>query len=188
VCICSGILLSHEKGWSTSLCNCYAQSLRYITAKKKSKTQNLTEHQALCQCGKNEKKKTYLFCIRGVSVQVKVLVAQSCPTLCDPVDCSPPGSSVHGILQARILEWAAISFSRRPSRPRDRTQVSCITGGFFTSWACREAQNLWAYSKNLITLVASQEENSVVGGWRMWGNFAIIILLHHLRYPFCECI
>ena len=46
-------------------------------------------------------------------------VAQSCPTLCDPVDCSLLGSSVHGILQARILEWVAISFSRGSSRPRD---------------------------------------------------------------------
>ena len=53
-------------------------------------------------------------------------VAQSCPTLCDPVDCSPPGSSIHGILQARILEWVAISFSRGSSRPRDGTHVSCI--------------------------------------------------------------
>ena len=50
-------------------------------------------------------------------------VAQSCPTLCDPVDCSPPGFSVHGILQARILEWIAISFSRGSSWPRNRTQV-----------------------------------------------------------------
>ena len=58
-------------------------------------------------------------------------VAQSCPTLCDPVDCSPAGSSVHGILQARILEWVAISFSRESSRPRDRTWDSCIAGGFF---------------------------------------------------------
>ena len=49
----------------------------------------------------------------------KVLVAQSCPTLCDPMDCSPPGSSVHGILQARILEWGAISFSRGSSQPRE---------------------------------------------------------------------
>ena len=53
-------------------------------------------------------------------------VAQSCPTLCDPVDCSPPCSSVHGILQARVLEWVAISFTRGSSWPRDRTQVSCI--------------------------------------------------------------
>ena len=55
-------------------------------------------------------------------------VAQSCPAVCDPMDCSPPGSSVHGILQARILEWAAISSSRRSSQPRDQTQVSCVAG------------------------------------------------------------
>ena len=60
-------------------------------------------------------------------------VVQSCPTLCDPMDCSPPGSSVHGILQARILEWVAISFSRGSSQPRDRTQVSHTAGRFFTS-------------------------------------------------------
>ena len=57
-------------------------------------------------------------------------VAQLCPTL-RPVDCSPPSSSVHGILQARILEWVAISFSRGSSQPRDRTQVSCIGGRHF---------------------------------------------------------
>ena len=51
-------------------------------------------------------------------------VAQSCPTLCHPVDCSLQGSSVHGILQARILEWVAISFSRGSSQPRDRIQGS----------------------------------------------------------------
>ena len=58
-------------------------------------------------------------------------VAQSCPTLCDPMDCSLPGSSLHGILQARVLEWVAISFSRGSSWPRDRTRVSCIPGRRF---------------------------------------------------------
>ena len=62
------------------------------------------------------------------------------PTLCDPMDCSPPGSSVHGILQARILEWVAILFSRESSRPKDRTQVSRIAGGFFTVLATREGR------------------------------------------------
>ena len=66
-------------------------------------------------------------------------VAQSCPTLCDPVDCSLSGSSVHGIFQARVLEWIAISFSRGSSRPRNRTRVSCIAGRRFTVWATREA-------------------------------------------------
>ena len=62
----------------------------------------------------------------------KVLVVQSCLTLCDSVACSPQGFSVHGILHARLLEWVAISFSGRSSQPRDRTKVSCIAGRFFT--------------------------------------------------------
>ena len=66
---------------------------------------------------------------------VFVLVAQSCPTLCDPMDCSPPSFSVHGILQARILEWIAIPFSGGTSQPRDWTLVFCLTGRFFTIWA-----------------------------------------------------
>ena len=73
---------------------------------------------------------------------VCVLVIQLCPALRDPVDCSLPGSSVHGILQARILEWVAISFSRGSSWPRDQTQVSCIAGSFFTIWATREVPTL----------------------------------------------
>ena len=66
-------------------------------------------------------------------------VAQSCPTLCYPVDCSLSGSSVHGIFQARVLERVAISFSRGSSQPRNRTRVSCIAGRRFTVWATREA-------------------------------------------------
>ena len=66
-------------------------------------------------------------------------VAQSCATLCDPVDCSLPGSSLHGILQARILEWIAISFSRGSSRLRDQTQVSCIADRRFNLGATRAA-------------------------------------------------
>ena len=59
---------------------------------------------------------------------------------CDSVDCSLPGSSVHGILQARILEWIAISFPRGSSWPRDRTWLSCTAGKRFTIWAIRESQ------------------------------------------------
>ena len=66
-------------------------------------------------------------------------VAQSCPTLCNPMECSLPGSSIPGILQAGILEWVAISFSRRSSQPRDQTWVSRIAGRRFTIWATREA-------------------------------------------------
>ena len=79
-------------------------------------------------------------------------VAQSCPTLCDPVDCSPPGFSVHGILQARILEWVAISFSRESSRPRDRTQVSRIGGRRFNLWATREASYCWVIEFLIVLL------------------------------------
>ena len=82
-----------------------------------------------------------------VWVCVCVLVAQSCPTLYDPMDDSLPGSSVHGILQARVLEWVAISFSRGPSQPRHSqprsNQVSWITSRFLTIWIIRKAQ-LWA--------------------------------------------
>ena len=67
--------------------------------------------------------------------QVCVLVVQSCLTLYDPLDCSPPGLSIHGIFQARILEWVAIAFSRRSSGPRDQTQVFCTAGKFSTHWA-----------------------------------------------------
>ena len=68
-----------------------------------------------------------------------VLVAQSCLTLCDSMDCRLPCSSVHGILHVRILEWVAISFSRGSTQPRDQTQVSHIAGVLFMVWATREA-------------------------------------------------
>ena len=61
-------------------------------------------------------------------------MARSCPALCDPMDCIPPGSYVHGILQARILEWVVIPFSRGSFQPRGWTQVSCTAGRFFTVW------------------------------------------------------
>ena len=70
-------------------------------------------------------------------------VAQSCPTLCSSMDCSPPGSSAHGIFQARILEWVAISFSRESSQPRDQTRISYVSwlaGKFFTTCVTWEVQ------------------------------------------------
>ena len=65
-------------------------------------------------------------------------VTQSCPTLCDPMDCSLPGFSVHGIFQAIVLEWIAISFSKGSSQPRDRTRVSHIIDRRFTVWTTKE--------------------------------------------------
>ena len=79
----------------------------------------------------------------GVGAWTEVKVAQLCPTLCDSLDYT-----VHGILQARILEWLAVPFSRGSSQLRDRTQVSHIRGGFFTSWATREALGLGAIGSN----------------------------------------
>ena len=64
-------------------------------------------------------------------IELCVLVAQSCLTFYDPMDCSSPGSSVRGILQARRLEWVAIPFSRGSSWPRGRTHISSIAGRFF---------------------------------------------------------
>ena len=90
----------------------------------------------------------------------KKKVAQSCLTLYEPLDCSPPGTSAHGIFQARILEWVAIPFSRGSSWPRDRTQVSCIAGRCFNLWATREADIMFML-KFSTTNVASM----------IWGDF-----------------
>ena len=90
---------------------------------------------------------TYLLC------ESFTLVTQSWPALCDPMDCSLPGSSVHGILQARILEWVAISFSRGSSRPRDQTWVSWIAGGLLIIvWANREANESFIYYTNIMQI------------------------------------
>ena len=72
------------------------------------------------------------------------------------IDCRLPGSSVHGILQARILEWVAMPSSRSSSQPRDQTQVSCIAGRFFTVWATREAQE-----SNILGNIYSDSENGL---------------------------
>ena len=86
-----------------------------------------------------------------------VFIAQSCLTVWDPTDCGPPGSAVHRILQARILEWVAISFSRDSSPPKYRTPVSRIAGRLFTVWATREAQ------ENMIQPLIKEVR---VVGWR----------------------
>ena len=101
-------------------------------------------------------------------------VTQSCPTLCNHMDCSHPGSFVRGSSQVRILEWIAISFSRGTSQPRDQTRVSCIAGGFFTTSATWEAQIsciIWWY------LTYESESHSVVpnslplhGLYRSWNS------------------
>ena len=109
------------------------------------------------------------------------LVAKSCPTLCDPTDCSPPGSSIHGILQVRILEWVAISSSRGSSRPRDQTRVSCISctvgrfcnaeppgkpqisHGIIYIWNLKKRYK-WTYFQNRYRGTDLENEHMVTGG------------------------
>ena len=91
-----------------------------------------------------------------VCVCVCVLVTQSCLTLCDPMDCNPPGSSVCGILQARILEWAASPFSRRSSQPRDWTQVSYIVGRFLLSESPGKTCLVYIYFKLFVIQIKSK--------------------------------
>ena len=93
--------------------------------------------------------------LRFTLKKVKVLVAYFCPTLCDSVDCSLPGSSVRGILQARIQEWVAIPSSRGSSRPRDQIHVSCMAGKDLTSiriiWkASKKHRFLYLHMETLI--------------------------------------
>ena len=112
-------------------------------------------------------------------------VARSCLTLWDPINCSLSGSSVHGIFQARVLEWVAISFSRGSSWPRDRTPVSCIVGRCFTIWATREVpkavKNLPAIQETQVwslgredppkgmathSNILAMEDSMDIGAWR----------------------
>ena len=99
---------------------------------------------------------------------------QSYLTLFDPMDHSPPGSSVHEILQARILEWVAMLSSRECPQPRDQTCVSCTAGGFFTHWATWEALD---FIENLLKPYKAQWEGDMPS-WGTWRTPA-----HLLRMP-----
>ena len=92
--------------------------------------------------------------------KVKVLVAQSCPTLCDPMDYSLPGSSVRGICQAPILKWIVISFSKGSSWPRNWTWVLCIAGTLFRVWAIPSAKDV---SGLLVSLSLSDQDCLLIG-------------------------
>ena len=87
-------------------------------------------------------------------------VTQSCPTLCDPTDCSLPGSSIHGIFPARILEWVAVSFSRGSSWPRGWTQVLQVTAGrLFTVWATWESPT-WTWVEPIHTALSKKKHKN----------------------------
>ena len=104
----------------------------------------------------------------------KLLLTQSCLTLWDPMDCSLPASSVHGILQARILEWVAMSFSRGSSWLRDQTWVSCIAGRFFTIWATKETRFL---------LRGISRMDWLGGKWESFGGPVVRTTQFHYQVP-----
>ena len=97
----------------------------------------------------------FCFLITGWSKAKQSEVSQLCPTLCDPMDCSLPCSSIHGIFQARVLEWVAISFSRGSSLPRDWTLVFHTVGKCFTFWATREVSCFTLFSNHTLNPIYS---------------------------------
>ena len=107
---------------------------------------------------------------RHMHLMFMCLFTQLCLTLCDPMDHSPQGSSVHGILQARTLEQVAMPSSRGSSQPRDRTQVSHLAGRFFTTWATREAHLMFTAALFTIAKMWKQAKGLCTDEWvRMWG-------------------
>ena len=91
---------------------------------------------------------------------VLCLVARLCPTLYDPVDCNPPGSSSMGILQARVLAWIAMPSSRGSSQLRDQTHVSCLAGRLFTIRATRKPKNTGMGSLSLLQVIFPIQESN----------------------------
>ena len=117
-----------------------------------------------------------------------MLISLSCPALRNPMDYSPPASSIHGILQARIMEWVAIPFSRGSSQPRDQTQVSHMAGRFFIIWATREA--LQYKIKSLKKKKDNEEKECsthilarMMGGWGQWLKKKIQQVWVRCRFP-----
>ena len=132
---------------ASSVENCFKEfGLKWEKKKKtisqKTKTRSRTTQKSL----RNQQQPS----VNETQDIVKVSAAQSCPALWDSMDCSLPGSSVHGILQIRILEEVAVTFSRGSSQPRDRTQVSGIAARFFTIWVIREAPERSGCSSSVV--------------------------------------
>ena len=124
-----------------------------------------------------------LLCYRQKVKESESEVAQSCPTLCDPLDCSPAqlGFCIHGILQARTLEWVGSSFSRRSSWPRDWTQVSRIASRRFNLWATREADSL-------ITKWVTKEALRQYTYWKLRMSFFFFLSLLKDLYTLTELL
>ena len=114
-----------------------------------------------------------------VNLGYKNEIAQLCSILCDPMDCSLPGSSIHGIFQARVLEWVVIAFSRGSSRPRDRTRVSHIVGGCFTIWATKDSVFIFfpclcSSLQRCFCLIVSMFVFHIEAPHRYWMNFGFL--------------
>ncbi|CAI9163930.1 unnamed protein product [Rangifer tarandus platyrhynchus] len=118
----------------------------------------------VCVCVCKEREKIFLSRddMQNIGLATKLMpvfpCAQVCLTLCDPVNCSPPGSSVHGILQARILEWAATPSSRGSSPPGDQTQVCRTADRFFTPGPPRKPDNTGMGSLSLLQQIFPTQE------------------------------
>ena len=140
---------------------------------------------ALVKCGKRTQRHS-CFAPSLFPPAPPCILTQSCLTVCDPMDHSPPGSSFYGIFQARILEWVAISFSRWFFPPRNLIQVSCITGKFFTKWAMRKSQILeWIpmpSSRGSFQPRDRTQVSCIVG--RFITSWATREVQNHLRSPF----
>ena len=116
-----------------------------------------------------------------IAMKVKVLVTQLCLPLCEPMNCSPPGSSAHGILQGRILEWVVIPSSTGSSRPRDRTWVSCIAGQILYILSDREAH----ITQQLYSWVMSQKNKNLCSYETLYTNVhsSLIIIVKTSKQP-----
>ena len=117
-------------------------------------------------------------------------VTQSCLTLCDPTECSLPGSSIHGIFKARVLEWVAISFFKGSSWPRDRTQVSHIVGRCFTVWATRKVSNPFSVEINFFQH-DSIASNGIYQNYKCqyieYFNTVVIVHILAVKQTKCKC-
>ena len=114
-------------------------------------------------------------------------VAQSCLTLCDPMDCSLPGSSIHGIFQARVLEWVAISFSRGSSRPEDETCVSPIVGRCFYRLSHQGSPilNKTEHTQNRAsTPVTGRWAGQIIAAWVTWQGPTLFFIFIFLKFYF----
>ena len=131
-----GIFLTQGLNRGVSHC----RQIPYHLSHQVQSLQNKLWGQKLIKWNLPSSKEKVSLTLKSSVTQKKSETTQLCPTLCDPMGCSLPGSSVHGILQARILEWIAISSSRGSSWPRDWTWVSRTAGRLFTIWATREAR------------------------------------------------